>query len=182
MDVVSIQLQCFHLTRDEKRRFEFLGVRISVLGNALRFPGQYYDRESGLFYNYHRYYAPVIGRYLSSDPLGPVLSKEQTVVCSSILEDTVADIRGVRFNHLYGYSNNNAVNFFDALGLYYPEAEHNPTITRASCESDCIGDWLAGNMLGMGYGAVATQYAKTAGKNCLSITSIMRSLPTDIGI
>ncbi|HHF3128043.1 TPA: RHS repeat-associated core domain-containing protein [Vibrio alginolyticus] len=36
----------------------------------LRFPGQYYDAETGLHYNWHRYYAPALGRYLQSDRLG----------------------------------------------------------------------------------------------------------------
>jgi RHS repeat-associated protein len=36
----------------------------------LRFPGQYYDAESGLHYNYHRYYDPVTARYATPDPLG----------------------------------------------------------------------------------------------------------------
>ncbi|EAA3799175.1 RHS repeat protein, partial [Salmonella enterica subsp. enterica] len=36
----------------------------------LRFPGQYYDFESGLHYNYFRDYDPQTGRYVESDPIG----------------------------------------------------------------------------------------------------------------
>jgi RHS repeat-associated protein len=36
----------------------------------LRFPGQYYDAETGLHYNYFRDYDPTIGRYVESDPIG----------------------------------------------------------------------------------------------------------------
>jgi RHS repeat-associated protein len=36
----------------------------------LRFPGQYSDVESGLHYNYLRYYDPEVARYQSPDPLG----------------------------------------------------------------------------------------------------------------
>ncbi|MGW4998964.1 putative T7SS-secreted protein [Streptomyces hydrogenans] len=36
----------------------------------LRFPGQYYDPESGLHYNLRRFYDPQTGRYFSPDPLG----------------------------------------------------------------------------------------------------------------
>jgi RHS repeat-associated protein len=36
----------------------------------LRFPGQYYQAETGLNYNYHRDYDPLTGRYVESDPIG----------------------------------------------------------------------------------------------------------------
>ena len=36
----------------------------------LRFPGQYYDAETGTHFNWHRDYDPTIGRYVQSDPIG----------------------------------------------------------------------------------------------------------------
>ena len=36
----------------------------------LRFPGQYFDDETGMHYNYFRDYDPAIGRYIESDPIG----------------------------------------------------------------------------------------------------------------
>ena len=36
----------------------------------LRFAGQYFDKETGLHYNYFRDYDPKTGRYLESDPIG----------------------------------------------------------------------------------------------------------------
>lgn len=36
----------------------------------LRFPGQYADGETGLFFNYHRDYMSHVGRYAESDPIG----------------------------------------------------------------------------------------------------------------
>jgi RHS repeat-associated protein len=36
----------------------------------LRYPGQYFDQESGLHYNYHRSYSATTGKYTQSDPIG----------------------------------------------------------------------------------------------------------------
>lgn len=45
-------------------------VEVSTVSNPLRFPGQYYDAETGLHYNWSRYYEPKTGRYLNPDPIG----------------------------------------------------------------------------------------------------------------
>ncbi|MFC1740829.1 RHS repeat-associated core domain-containing protein [Pseudomonadota bacterium] len=60
----------------------------------LRFPGQYYDAESGLHYNYFRTYDPETGRYLESDPIG---------LRSSL--------------NTFAYVDNNPVNAVDPKGL-----------------------------------------------------------------
>ncbi|WP_428557339.1 RHS repeat-associated core domain-containing protein [Pseudomonas edaphica] len=48
---------------------EIARLDIRKIDNPLRFQGQYFDAESGLHYNRHRYYNPDIGRYLTPDPV-----------------------------------------------------------------------------------------------------------------
>jgi RHS repeat-associated protein len=45
-------------------------ARDAGVTNPFRFQGQYFDEESGLHYNRHRYYDPHSGRFVSKDPIG----------------------------------------------------------------------------------------------------------------
>jgi RHS repeat-associated protein len=45
---------------------------LGVFDLPLRLPGQYFDKETNLSYNYFRYYDPAVGRYIQSDPIGLV--------------------------------------------------------------------------------------------------------------
>ncbi|WP_431685853.1 RHS repeat-associated core domain-containing protein [Hahella sp. NBU794] len=40
------------------------------ISNNLRMPGQYYDEETQLYYNFYRYYSPELGRYIQADYIG----------------------------------------------------------------------------------------------------------------
>jgi RHS repeat-associated protein len=66
---------------------------------ALRFPGQYFDAETGLHYNYFRDYDPSTGRYVQSDPIG----------LKSLRFDAVSD--------LYGYVEGDPIGNVDPFGL-----------------------------------------------------------------
>jgi RHS repeat-associated protein len=70
-------------------------ITVSTITNNLRFPGQYYDGETGLNENWWRFYNAVIGRYLQADPLGQ---------------------RGGL--NLFNYAHNNPLRFIDPNGLY----------------------------------------------------------------
>ena len=53
--------------------FTPFGQDASITGTAAndnRFPGQFFDDETTLHYNYRRDYDPALGRYLQSDPIG----------------------------------------------------------------------------------------------------------------
>ncbi len=83
----------------------------SVVSN-FRFPGQYYDSETGLHYNYHRYYDPGTGRYMTPDP-SHFYQAEGTGIpyLFPILLASPQEL------NLYHYTINNPVNFTDPFGL-----------------------------------------------------------------
>jgi RHS repeat-associated protein len=76
-----------------------------VVVNNLRLPGQYYDQETKLKYNLHRYFDKDIGRYVTKDPIGQS-----------------SDI------NLYRYALSNPIKNYDPEGLFAPG--HHYSLTR----------------------------------------------------
>ena len=70
-------------------------IKIESISSALRFPGQYFDDETGLNYNRFRYYSPFLGRYLTRDP--------------------ITYLAGLNF---YAYVHSDPINSADPLGLW----------------------------------------------------------------
>jgi RHS repeat-associated protein len=118
-------------------------IGIDTIENNLRFAGQYEDAETGLHYNYHRYYDPQSGRYLKHDPIG---------------------LYGGL--NLFVYTENNPTNFIDHLGLMKWCGSSTQvsaivlvgaTFTRYKLASECVGGkktvitvWAVGPSVGLG--------------------------------
>jgi len=80
----------------------------------LRFPGQYHDGESGLYYNWNRYYDPKVGRYISSDPIS-VGEHVQTALLG-LRSDGAFDKPPLELNP-YVFVVNNPLKYVDPEGL-----------------------------------------------------------------
>ncbi|OZN07749.1 RHS element protein, partial [Escherichia coli] len=89
------------------------------LHQPYRLPGQQHDEESGLYYNRHRYYDPLQGRYIIQDPIG---------LAGGI--------------NPYSYVMNNPVQWIDPLGLAHTSGKWKDCGKgcRIRIDGDAVGD------------------------------------------
>jgi RHS repeat-associated protein len=68
-----------------------------VTATPFRFRGQYADEETGLSYNFHRYYDPATGRYLSADPIG-LLGGPDVFAYANHCPTSSVDVEGLMYS------------------------------------------------------------------------------------
>ena len=102
----------------ELSAFGTANVITSTVTNNLRFPGQYADAESGLYYNYARYYRPEAGRYLQEDPIWQIIMRLRAQGISEIQVQLLFSAAHPQLLQEYIYALNNPFNWIDPLGLF----------------------------------------------------------------
>jgi RHS repeat-associated protein len=105
-------------------------IDIADVTNNLRLPGQYFDAETGLHYNWYRYYNPQTGRYLQTDPLMDGLN-------------------------LYSYVRNRPLMYIDPYGLCGTGEVDQINDIGTSFLDDWIG---ADSLISFGYGQTEEEF------------------------
>ncbi len=115
-------------------------LTVGTIANNLRFPGQYFDGETGLAQNYYRDYKHNTGRYWEADPLIAAYPSS-SVILSGRGRIGVPDLSG--FNSSNSYDYNNPVSSVDPVGLFHykPGTQMaNPDVeAMLDCMDKCLG-------------------------------------------
>ncbi len=90
----------------------------TVVSNEVRFPGQYHDEETGLSYNWHRYFDSRTGRYLTPDPSHSI--QQQGSGISYLLPSLLRTPQEI---NMFAYVTNNPINMMDPEGLAASQCE-----------------------------------------------------------
>jgi len=135
----------------------------------LRFPGQYYDEETGLHYNWHRYYKPEWGRYVEPSSFYPLGLKEMIDSLEKNLFGWMYVDPEIQAGQLYFVARNTFKDLiFKGAREYYQTItqENNPFIyvinnplrdidPQGNVPQAVVGGAIAGCVLGSGFEAAA---------------------------
>jgi RHS repeat-associated protein len=102
----------------------------------LRFPGQYYDTETGLLYNTNRDYDPETGRYIESDPIGLLGGPNTYAYSGGSPVDNVDPTGLVKYANPQAPQPNTGWPICDGRGGITIQYPTNPRIL--DCLKDCI--------------------------------------------
>ena len=175
-DGLEVRLICRNCARDKRRRLSgrlsnstrrcsLRGRRIVIL------PGQYFDEETGLYYNYFRDYDAVTGRYVESDLIGLAGGLNS-----------------------YVYAAGNPMLYIDPLGLRWvpcddvsrgaqcwvpdPAVDNKPTCATAECAAGILPNRPVTVSVGVG-GCLGTACVTYNTRN--SAPNMLVPFPPDVG-
>jgi RHS repeat-associated protein len=129
--------------------------RSSKAYTPLRFPGQYYDPETGLHYNYFRHYDPETARYATPDPLGLAPGPNPSAYVANPLRFT--DVLGLAPDYPLGERGNPFTNRADAERAAFDVAGV-PHGATPDAEWVVMGDKTYKNMPGYVYSKDPTHW------------------------
>ncbi|MFF4524425.1 putative T7SS-secreted protein [Streptomyces bluensis] len=131
----------------------------STTYTPLRFPGQYYDPETGLHYNYFRHYDPETARYTTSDPLGLAPSPNPASYVHN--PQTWTDPLGLRPCPEETFPIYRTPKGKDAEY----ERNYGPNPVNHQAGVDLGGGYLSDGMIYFGERSVAAEYMSPTGRN-----------------
>ncbi len=111
--------------------FGNIQIQTAKIINNLRFAGQYFDAQTGLYYNLNRYYDLTTGRYLRTDLFGEGLN-------------------------LYAYVFNNPNSLIDPLGLCVKRLIEDRIKRGLEWGNDLFKNWNAHGAIGGAIGGAVT--------------------------
>ena len=107
--------------------FGKVNILVERIENNFRFPGQYYIKETGLYYNWWRWYKSETGRYMEVDPRTKIY-----------LGETIRYIpSGVIGEREYNYAKNNPIFYIDVSGLACAPRPCKPPEKYPECNAKC---------------------------------------------